>query len=220
MMLTNQESQKRKGIFCCTPEPHVAFCPIFVHPLFPVFEPHVQKWVIFVRLWHFEIRIPAPPRKKDRIWHRLLLLPRADCDNWTSRMSRTTRGKNNAVRVFLESVAGRRPATPSHKHGSCPSLGFQPPFLLNIACRWPAMFSRKAGCLRLVEVFGVFRVFRVFKGGVLGLVIWGLAGQKRPEMWHGVRFWHLNEKKKLKTAENLKLDKNKVKSKMGFRTYN
>ena len=26
------------------PNPQVAFCPIFVHP-----EPHVQKWVIFVR---------------------------------------------------------------------------------------------------------------------------------------------------------------------------
>ena len=37
------------GIFSYTPEPHVAFCPIFVHPLFPVFEPHIQKWVIFVR---------------------------------------------------------------------------------------------------------------------------------------------------------------------------
>ena len=32
-----------------TPEHHIAFCPIFVHPLFPVFEPHIQKWVIFVR---------------------------------------------------------------------------------------------------------------------------------------------------------------------------
>ena len=38
-----------RGIFSCTPEPHIAFCPIFVHPLFPVFEPHIQKWVIFVR---------------------------------------------------------------------------------------------------------------------------------------------------------------------------
>ena len=38
-----------KGIFSYTPEPHVGFCPIFVHPLFPVFEPHTPKWVIFVR---------------------------------------------------------------------------------------------------------------------------------------------------------------------------
>ena len=29
-----------------TPEPHIAFCPIFVHPLFPVFELHIQQWVI------------------------------------------------------------------------------------------------------------------------------------------------------------------------------
>ena len=38
-----------EGIFSYTPEPHIAFCPIFVHPLFPVFEPRIQKWVIFVR---------------------------------------------------------------------------------------------------------------------------------------------------------------------------
>ena len=30
-----------------TPKPHVALCPIFVHPLFPMFEPHIQKCVIF-----------------------------------------------------------------------------------------------------------------------------------------------------------------------------
>ena len=40
---------RRVGIFSCTPEHHIAFCPIFVHPLFPVFEPHIQKWFIFAR---------------------------------------------------------------------------------------------------------------------------------------------------------------------------
>ena len=45
---------------------------------------------------------------------------------------------------LYESVAGRRPATPSHKHGLCPPLGSQLAFLLNIAARRPAMFSRKA----------------------------------------------------------------------------
>ena len=34
-------------IFSHTPELHIVFCPIFVHPLFPVFEPHIQIWVIF-----------------------------------------------------------------------------------------------------------------------------------------------------------------------------
>ena len=29
-----------------SPEPHIAFCPIFCPPTFPVFEPHFQKWVI------------------------------------------------------------------------------------------------------------------------------------------------------------------------------
>ena len=51
--------------------------------------------------------------------------------------------KNNIVRVFCEGIAGRRPATPSHKHGLCPPLGSQLAFLLNIAGRRPAMFSRK-----------------------------------------------------------------------------
>ena len=45
---------------------------------------------------------------------------------------------------LCESVAGRRPATPSHKNGLCPPLGSQLAFLLNIAGRRPAMFSRKA----------------------------------------------------------------------------
>ena len=31
------------GIFSYTREPQIAFCPIFVHPLFPVFEPHIQN---------------------------------------------------------------------------------------------------------------------------------------------------------------------------------
>ena len=31
------------GIFYCTPEHHIAFCPIFVHPLFPVIEPIFKK---------------------------------------------------------------------------------------------------------------------------------------------------------------------------------
>ena len=38
-----------EDIFSYTPELHISFCPIFVHKLFPVFEPHIQKWVIFVR---------------------------------------------------------------------------------------------------------------------------------------------------------------------------
>ena len=45
---------------------------------------------------------------------------------------------------LCESVAGQRPATPSHKHGLCPPLGSPLAFLLNITGRRPAMFSRKA----------------------------------------------------------------------------
>ena len=48
------------------------------------------------------------------------------------------------IPCLCESVAGRRPVTPSHKHGLCPPLGSQLAFLLNIAGRRLAMFSRKA----------------------------------------------------------------------------
>ena len=44
-----------------------------------------------------------------------------------------------------EGVAGRRPATPSHRHGLCPPFGFQPAFHPNIASRRLAMFGWKAG---------------------------------------------------------------------------
>ena len=33
----------QQGIFSYTPEPHIAFCPIFVHSLFPVFEPMFEN---------------------------------------------------------------------------------------------------------------------------------------------------------------------------------
>ena len=60
-----------QGIFSCTPD-HVAFCPIFVHPLFPGFEPHIQKWVIFVRRHLVSVTLsdsnPRPSAEKDLIW--------------------------------------------------------------------------------------------------------------------------------------------------------
>ena len=44
-------------------------------------------------------------------------------------IQKNTCGTINVVRV-CESVACRRPATPSHNHGLCPLLGSQPAFLL------------------------------------------------------------------------------------------
>ena len=56
------------------------------------------------------------------------------------------RGAKTTKSEFFEKASpGRRPATLSQEHGLCPPLGFLPPFLLNIAGRRPAMFSRKAG---------------------------------------------------------------------------
>ena len=71
-------------------------------------------------------------------------------------MSRTTRGKT-ILSVFFKKAS---PAGPSQEHGSCPPLGFQPPFLLNIAGGRPAMFDK----------WGVFRacVLEGFQGVVVG----------------------------------------------------
>ena len=75
----------RRCIFSCTPEPHIAFCPIFVHT-FPVLEPPIQKWVIFVRRRPCvcdTFRFESPPLrgKKIEFGTDSLLLPRADYDN-------------------------------------------------------------------------------------------------------------------------------------------
>ena len=123
--------RRAKGIFSYAHEPHIAFCSIFVHPLFPVFEPLLQIWVIFVRrrpCVYDTFRFESPPLR----WKKIEF---GNHDNWTSRMSRTTRGKNNIVRVSWEGVADRRPATPSQEHGLCPPLGFQQKGRLQVQ-RW------------------------------------------------------------------------------------
>ena len=52
--------------------------------------------------------------------------------------------KNNIVRVCVKASRAEGPRRLHTKHGLCPPLGSQPAFLLNIAGRRPAMFSRKA----------------------------------------------------------------------------
>ena len=44
---------------------------------------------------------------------------------------------------LCEGVAGRRPATPSHKHGLCPPFGFQQAFMWSIAGLRPVMLHMK-----------------------------------------------------------------------------
>ena len=58
------------------------FAPFFVHPLFPVFELHVQKWVIFVRRPCVcdTLRFESPPLRGKRIEFGTLLLPCAEYD--------------------------------------------------------------------------------------------------------------------------------------------
>ena len=41
--------EKALGVFSFFARSPYCILPIFVHPLFLVFEPHLQKWVIFVR---------------------------------------------------------------------------------------------------------------------------------------------------------------------------
>ena len=133
------------GILSYTPEePHVAFCPIFVHPLFPVFELHIQKWVIFVRrrpcvcdIFRFE-----SPR-------------RTDYDNWTSRMSRTTRGKNNIVRVFLRRRRRPKAGDAFTRTRLMPTFGVSAALSVEHCRPQTGNVQRKAGWRSKGVVFGV-----------------------------------------------------------------
>ena len=70
------------------PNPILHFAPIFVHPLFPVFEPHIQKWVIFVRrrpcvcdTFSFESLLPpASAEKRSNLAPRQLNFPNVKND--------------------------------------------------------------------------------------------------------------------------------------------
>ena len=140
------------GIFSCTPEPHVAFCPIFVHPLFPVFEPHIQKSVIFVRHRHCvcdTVRFESPLPEK-----RLILAPTP-----SSPSPPLPRGLRQLTFPNVKIDAGQKQHSPCFvrrrrrpKAGDAftrtrlmPTFGVSAAFLLNIAGRRPAMFSRKTG---------------------------------------------------------------------------
>ena len=111
------------GIFSYTPEPHIAFCPIFVHQLFPAFEPLFQKWIIFVRVTLLDSNLRPSAEKRSNL-----------APTPSSSLARTTtielpecqerRGAKTIKSVFFEKAsAGRRPATPSQEHGLCPTFG-------------------------------------------------------------------------------------------------
>ena len=98
-------------------------------------------------------------------------------------MSRTTKGKNNVVRVFVkaspsEGFARRRPATPSQTR---PTFGVSAR-LSNEHCRLSAerlAEGPKVGVsvFRCSSVQGLFLGFGGFWGGVLG--VQGVCGYKR-----------------------------------------
>ena len=73
-------------IFSYTPEPHIAFCSIFVHPLLPCLNPIFKNgsFLSVVALVSVTLLVsnPSPhPGKKIDFGTDSLLLPLADCDN-------------------------------------------------------------------------------------------------------------------------------------------
>ena len=108
------------------PEPRIAFCSIFVHPFFPVFEPHIQKWVIFVRrrpcvcdTFRFE---SLSPWKKDRFWHRFPPpSPSAGLRQLNFPFVKNDAGQKQYSPCFLRR-RHRPKATPSQEYG-CPKVG-------------------------------------------------------------------------------------------------
>ena len=61
---------RTKGIFSHTPEPHVAFCSIFVHQLFPMFEPTIKNGSFLSVVALVSVTLldsnPSPSQKKNR----------------------------------------------------------------------------------------------------------------------------------------------------------
>ena len=121
-------SKRERGwIFSYTPESHIAFCPIFVHP-----TPH-SKMGLFCPSSPFDL-----PKCQT-------IIRVSVCVKASRAEGLTFPNVKNDVGQTIQSVFLRRRRRPSQEHGLCPRLGFQPSFLLNIAGRRPAMFSRKAG---------------------------------------------------------------------------
>ena len=70
-------------------------------------------------------------------------------------------GRDNQYSPCMcEGVAGRRPATPSHKHSLCPPFGFQQVFMWSIAS--VTMYLWCSGCLAVL--WGTQRCSTVFLG--------------------------------------------------------
>ena len=155
-----------------TPDP-CCILPTFVHPLFPVFKPHIQKWVIF------SFFCSSSP----------LDLPKCQ------------------TIIIVRSVAGRRPASPSHKHGSCPPLKFQRAFQLNIARRGRCSAGKPAegpkvrsGSRSGVSGFG-------FRSSVVGFNVWFGRTQTTRNVTWGSMCPCASLQQCLKTARHLKIEK-------------
>ena len=173
-------------------------CTIFVHPLFPVFEPHIQRWVIFVRrrpcvcdTFRFE---SPPPRKKDRIWHRLPPPPPSS-------------GLRQLNFPNVKNDAGQKQQSPWFFEKASPAEGRR-------------RHVQQKGRLKVHRwLFRVFGVFSVGFKGVVGGLNFGFGRTKTTLIVTWGSILTPCRKNAQNTAEKLKLHKNKAKSKMVFRAY-
>ena len=159
-------SSVSRGIFSYTPEPQIASCSHFCPPTFSrVCSPHSKMGHFCpsspLCLWHFQMRLSAPLKKRSILAPTPSSPSSADNDNWPSRMSRTMRGKNNMVRVFEKASHAKNTA---YAH----LWGFTHPFLLNIASRKRQCSAEKPAEGPKVGV----QVFRVFWGVQVCLGCW------------------------------------------------
>ena len=121
------------GIFSYMPELHIAFCLIFVHPLFPMFEPHIQKWSFLSVVALVSVTLldsnPRTPEKRSN------LVPTPSSSLARTMTIDLPECQERHRAKTIESVFLRR-------RRRRPPWGFQP-FLLNIAGRRPAMFRER-----------------------------------------------------------------------------
>ena len=160
------------GVFLVIrPNPTFALCPIFVHPLFPVFEPHIQKWVIFVRRRPCvcdTFRFESPPSpEKDRFWHRFPPLPPSGLRQLTFPNVKNDAGQKQYSPCFLRRRRRQKAGdafTRTRLHASAET---------------PAEGPKVEGLVfRVFECLGVFRC-----SGCLGFRVSGCLGCSGCSVW-------------------------------------
>ena len=169
------------GIFSHTPEAHVAFCPIFVHPLFPVFEPIFKNGSFLSVVALVSVTLvdsnPRPSSEKDRIWHRLPPPPSRRLRQLNFPNVKNDAGQKQCSPCFLRRRRQPKAGDAFTRTRLVPTFG--------VSAALPAIgrqcsAERPAEGPKVFRVFGVFRVFRVVQGwgysGCSELMVWGVKG--------------------------------------------